>query len=65
MVKLKEKIKCPSHEQNLEKQRRYIQVSIGIYRPNMSKAVIPWPYVHITFLSFTSQLSLSFYNCVF
>lgn len=55
MVKFKEQIKCPSHEQNLEKQMRYMQIYTGVYRPNMSKAAIPLPCV-----SFPYQLLFFF-----
>lgn len=59
MVKFKEQIKCPSHEQNLEKQTRSMRMSIGVQRPNMSKAATPLPCV-----PFPPKLYFSSYNSV-
>lgn len=60
MVKFKEQIKCPSHEQNLEKQRRHMQVSTGVCRPNMSKALSHGHrYTQLLCLSLLNPLFLS------
>lgn len=63
MVKFKEQIKCPSHEQNLEKQRSKLPQAFT--DQNMSKAVIPLPYVHTNFVPFAFQFYFSFYISVF
>lgn len=39
-----------------KEREREMQVSTGVYRWNLSKVVIPLPYVHTTFVPFPSLL---------
>lgn len=52
-VQLREQIKCLSHEKNLEKLKRYMQVTTGVYRPKMSNVVTQFPHAQRTFVPFS------------